>query len=224
MPHGCRHRLLAGSLRKSLLEVAMARKRHWFVAGLTVSLVSCVTVNIYFPAAAIQKAADQIVEDVRKIPEQKPDQPPEQKPEDKKSKTGPLSRIRLVRLGPTEAEAQAVDVNVSTPAIRALRASMTNRFPQLQPLYGKGAIGETNAGLLAIRDTGSLSLKEKADVNRLVEQENADRQSLYAEIIRANNLDASKLAEVQKLFANSWRGKSSAGWWIQSDSGEWSKK
>ena len=101
---------------------------------------------------------------------------------------------------------------------------MANRFPQLQPLYGKGAIGETNSGLLAIRDTATLSLKEKADVNRLVEQENADRQALYTEIIRANNLDMSQLAEVQKLFANSWRGKSSTGWWIQSDSGEWSKK
>ena len=201
----------------------MARTWHWFVAGLTVSLVSCVTVNIYFPAAAIQKAADQIVEDVRKTPEEKPDRPPEQKPEDKKSKTGPLNWFRLARLGPTDAHA-AVDVNVSTPAIRALKASMANRFPQLQPLYGKGAIGETNTGLLAIRETGALSLKEKADVNRLVEQENADRQALYTEIIRANNLDPSNLSEVQRLFANSWRGKSSPGWWVQSDSGEWSKK
>jgi uncharacterized protein len=201
----------------------MMRTWHWFVAGLTVSLVSCVTVNIYFPAAAIQKAADQIVEDVRKTPEEKPDQPPAQKPEDKKSKTGPLNWFRLARLGPTDAHA-AVDVNVSTPAIRALKASMANRFPQLQPLYGKGAIGETNTGLLAIRETGTLSLKEKADVNRLVEQENADRQALYTEIIRANNLGASTLAEVQRLFANSWRAQSSAGWWIQSDGGEWSKK
>jgi uncharacterized protein YdbL (DUF1318 family) len=201
----------------------MARKRHWFVVGLTVSLVSCVTVNIYFPAAAIQKAADEIVEDVRKVPAQKPGQPAEQKPEDKKSKTGPSSRFRLARFGPTEAHA-AVDINVATPAIRALRTSMANRFPQLQPLYGKGAIGETNTGFLAIRDTGALSLRERADVNRLVEQENADRQALYREIIRANNLDASQLVEVQKLFANSWRGKSSAGWWIQSDSGAWSKK
>ena len=202
----------------------MARTRHWFVAGLTMSLVSCVTVNIYFPAAAIQKAADQIVEDVRKTPEQKPDQPPEQKSDDKKSNADPRSRFLLARFGLTDAHAAAVDVNVSTPAIRALKASMANRFPQLLPLYGKGAIGETNTGLLAIRDTGALSLKERADVNRLVEQENADRQALYREIIRANNLEASTLPEVQKLFANSWRAKSSAGWWIQSDGGEWSKK
>jgi uncharacterized protein YdbL (DUF1318 family) len=203
----------------------MARKRHWFVWGLAVFLVSCVTVNIYFPAAAIQKAADQIVDDVRKTPEPKPSQTPEQKPEDKKDKSSLFDRLRFVRLGPTEAHAAAaVDLNVSTPAIRGLKASMANRFPQLQPLYAKGAVGETNTGLLAIRDTGALSLKEKADVNRLVDQENADRRSLYAEIIRANNLDTGRLGEVQKLFANSWRAKSSPGWWIQTDTGQWSKK
>lgn len=202
----------------------MTRKRHRVVWGLAVFLVSCVTVNIYFPAAAIQKAADQIVDDVRKPPKQKPDETPEQKPEDKKDKTHLSDRFRFARLGPTEAYAAEVDINVSTPAIRGLKASMANRFPQLQPLYGKGAIGETNNGLLAIRDTAALSLKEKADVNRLVDQENTDRQALYAEIIRANTLDMGRLAEVQKLFANSWRDKSSPGWWIQSDNGQWGKR
>jgi uncharacterized protein YdbL (DUF1318 family) len=181
-------------------------------------------VNIYFPAAAIQKAADQIVDDVRKTPDQKPGEGLEQKPEDKKDKINLLGRVRFAHLGPTEAYAASVDVNVSTPAIRALKTSMANRFPQLQPLYGKGAIGETNTGLVAIRDTGALSLKEKADLNRLVGEENADRQALYTEIMRANNLDMGRLAEVQRLFANSWRDKSSPGWWIQSDNGEWSKK
>ena len=202
----------------------MTRKRSWLLWLSVVFLASCVTVNIYFPAAAIQKAADQIVDDVRKTPEQKPEQNPEQKPEEKKDKTSFFERFHFVRLGPTKAYAAAVDVNVSTPAIRNLKASLASRFPQLQPLYGKGAIGETNTGLLAIRDIGALSLKEKADANRLVEQENADRQALYAEIIRANSLDMSKLAEVQRLFANSWRDKSSPGWWIQLDNGQWARK
>jgi uncharacterized protein YdbL (DUF1318 family) len=207
----------------------MTRRRRWFVWGSTVLLVcavvgSCVTVNIYFPAAAIQKAADQIVDEVHKTPEPKPGGSLAPKPGDKQDKTNLSSRLRFASLGPARAHAAGVDVNVSTPAIRALKASLANRFGQLQPLYGKGAIGETNTGLVAIRDTGALSLKERADVNRLVNEENADRQALYAEIIRANNLDMGRLAEVQKLFANSWRGKSSPGWWIQSDSGEWVKR
>jgi uncharacterized protein YdbL (DUF1318 family) len=198
----------------------MGGKRRWLIGLLMVLLVSCVTVNIYFPAAAIQKAADQIVDDVRKTPEPKPEQTPEQKPD----KSSLLDRVLVVRLGPAEAQAAAVDVNVSTPAIRNIRASLANRFPQLQPLYGKGAIGETNTGLIAARDIGALSLKEKADVNRLVEQENADRQVLYTEIIRANRLDPGQLGEIQRLFANSWRDKSAPGWWIQQDNGQWGRK
>jgi uncharacterized protein YdbL (DUF1318 family) len=194
----------------------MGGKRRWLIGLLIVLLVSCVTVNIYFPAAAIQKAADQIVDDVRKTPEPKPEQKPD--------KSSLLDRVLVVRLGPAEAQAAAVDVNVSTPAIRNIRASLANRFPQLQPLYGKGAIGETNTGLIAARDIGALSLKEKADVNRLVEQENADRQALYAEIIRANSLAPSQLGEIQRLFANSWRDKSAPGWWIQQDNGQWGRK
>lgn len=198
----------------------MGGKRRWLIGLLMVLLVSCVTVNIYFPAAAIQKAADQIVDDVRKTPEPAPGPKPEQKP-DKSSLSG---RVRVVRLGPAEAQAAAVDVNVSTPAIRSIRASLANRFPQLQPLYAKGAIGETSTGLIAARDTGALSLKEKADLNRLVEQENADRQALYTEVIRANSLDPGQLGEVQRLFANSWRDKSAPGWWVQQNNGQWGRK
>ena len=202
----------------------MTSKKRWLIGLSMVLLVSCVTVNIYFPAAAIQKAADQIVDDVRNLPEQTPEQTPEQKPKPSPDKKSFLERFRVVAIGPTSAYAAAVDVNVSTPAVRALKASMAARFPQLQPLYGKGAVGETSNGLVAVRDTGALSLKEKADVNRLVDEENRDRTALYTEIIRANNLGMNTLPEVQKLFANSWRAASSPGWWIQQDNGQWAKK
>lgn len=198
----------------------MTSKRRWLIGLVMVLLVSCVTVNIYFPAAAIQKAADQIVDDVRKTPEPTPEQKPDQAPDKKSS----LEWFRIVTVGPTAAHAAAVDVNVSTPAVRALKASMAARFPQLQPLYGKSAVGETSNGLVTVRDTGALSLKEKADVNRLVDEENRDRSALYAEIIKANNLDMGTLPEVQRIFANSWRAKSAPGWWIQQDNGQWTKK
>ena len=192
----------------------MALSRRWFVALVAVFLVSCVTVNIYFPAAAIQKAADEIVDDVRKTPPQERDKP---------DKTGRLDRVRPVAFGPALAAA-AVDLNVSTPAIRALRASMASRFPQLKPFYDKGAIGETNDGLVAMRDVAALGLRERADATRLADQENVDRRSLYGEIIRANSIDPGTLGEVQRLFANSWREKSLPGWWIQRDDGQWVKK
>ena len=39
--------------------------KHWLsISGLVLALSACVTINIYFPAAAAEKAADKIIDDV----------------------------------------------------------------------------------------------------------------------------------------------------------------
>jgi len=39
--------------------------KHWLITlGMLGSLSACVTINIYFPAAAAEKAADKIIDDV----------------------------------------------------------------------------------------------------------------------------------------------------------------
>ncbi len=120
--------------------------------------------------------------------------------------------------------ATGIDLNVSTPAIRSLKTSIESRRPQLEAFYAKGALGETNGGLLLVRDTSALSLQDKAAVTRLVERENADRQSLYAEILRANNLDQGRMGELARRYAADWQAKAPPGSWIQQDSGTWAKK
>lgn len=41
------------------------RRMHRFLLGLTgAALAACVTINIYFPAAATEKAADKIIDEV----------------------------------------------------------------------------------------------------------------------------------------------------------------
>ncbi len=58
---------------------------------LLMGLSACVTINIYFPAAAAQKAADEIIEDVWQLqdgetsPEKTPEATPQAKPETKPS-------------------------------------------------------------------------------------------------------------------------------------------
>jgi uncharacterized protein YdbL (DUF1318 family) len=174
-------------------------------------VVSCVTVNIYFPAAEVQKAADEIVGGVR-------GQPGEEQPAPQKN-----DGSWLLPTGPAMAYAQ-VDVNVTTPAIRALKGSLKNRFPALKPYYDRGALGETNQGLVEQRDTEGLNLKEKAELKRLADDENKDRMELYSEIIKANEYGKEVMPQVQKIFANSWRESAGAGWWIEQDDGKWLKK
>ncbi len=179
-------------------------------------VIACVTVNIYFPAAEIQRAAEEIVEEAR--------------PEQQEKEGGSLKPIRhrwlatmLRILRPGIAFAQ-VDINISTPAIRNLRASLTSRFGSLKGFYSRGSLGENKRGYVEIRDESGLGLKEKGDLRRLAGAENADRKALYLEILRANNLDTQFLSEVEKIFANNWKSKAVPGSWIQSDDDKWRRK
>jgi len=196
----------------------MKKKSRFLILGVIVFVISCVTVNIYFPAAEVQKAADVIVEDVRQL-----DKKQEQKPQEQQKLNQYYQKLKKLSWGTAEAYAQ-IDIEVTTPAIRALKDSIKARFPQLKPFYDKGNVGESNTGFLGNRDLGNMSLKEKADLSRLIEQENKDRKDLYAEIMKANKFGPDVLPQIQKIFANSWRDKSQSGWWIQKDSGEWEKK
>jgi uncharacterized protein YdbL (DUF1318 family) len=178
-------------------------------------VIACVTVNIYFPAGEIQKAAEEIVDEAR------PQQPARK---DSSLHRLPGWLIRWVSFfGPKAAFAQ-VDVDISTPAIRALRDSIAGRFDSLKGYYSRGALGETNGGYVEIRDQSGLNLKEKAELRKLADAENKDRKALYSEILRANKLEASFLPEVEKIFAKSWRNKVIPGSWVQQDDGKWGRK
>jgi uncharacterized protein YdbL (DUF1318 family) len=167
--------------------------------------------------AAVQKAADEIVEDITK----EPAAPPAPKP-------GPASGLKgyfeYFSLGPKEAHAQQVDIKVSTPAIRAIRDTMRGIFHQIKPYYERGAVGENNNGFVELRDTGSLNLQERGTVTNLVQQQNNQRTALYKEIATANKMGPETVPQIQRIFANSWRDKSRPGWWVQDDKGAWLKK
>lgn len=46
---------------------------------LTLALIGCVTINIYFPAAAAEKAADKIIDEVWQLDKPAPPAEPKQK-------------------------------------------------------------------------------------------------------------------------------------------------
>lgn len=175
-----------------------------------VVVVSCVTVNIYFPAEEIRGAADRIVDEVygEKAGPSKP------------AAESPGSSF-LPTWGPGVAYA-AQDIDVTTPEIRAIRAEMKTRFDQLQPFLAAGNLGIAADGLLAIRNNDGLDLRQRAEMKRLVDAENKDRLRLYQEIAKANGFPE-KAADVQAIFAESWRDKAAAGWYLQ-EGGGWKQK
>ena len=192
-------------------------KRSIFMAVLLVS--ACVTVNIYFPAAAVERAADQIVKETwggaaepgKNVP------PPQSRKPHPSGKTLSISFFGI-------AHAQEADINVSNPAIRALKDSIKQRSDAIKPYMDRGHVGIAQDGLLAIRNTDGLGLKERAEIKQLVDAENRDRETLYAEIAKANNIDKDSIPKIKAIFAKSWSDQARPGWWIQDGSGNWRRK
>lgn len=179
------------------------------------TIAACVTINIYFPAEELRGAADKIVEEVwgeRNIPQDPENQPP----------AGNRGSFLYWLSGPTTAYADQ-DINVTTPEIRAVKGSMKQRSERLFPYLDSGHIGIGADALLKVRATEGLDLRNRGEVNRLVNEENADRQRLYAEIARANGFP-DRAGEVQEIFAASWRDNAQSGWFIEQADGSWRAK
>ena len=195
------------------------KKLSWiFSVTAACALLSCVTINIYFPAEEVRNAADRIVNEVWGEPN---GQPAEPQPEAKPAPAPDVgSWLRLP--GPTTVYA-AQDINVSTPEIRAIKEAMKERTGALQPLLQGGQIGLNVDGLLAIRDLAGLDLRSRSQAKRLVGEENSDRLRLYQEIAQANDFPE-KADEVKAVFANSWRQQAPAGWYLQDANGDWQPK
>lgn len=192
-------------------------KRSIFLA--VFFLTACVTVNIYFPAAAVERAADQIVKETWGGPAEPANTPAQ--PQSNNSKTS-VPRLSLGLIG--VAHAQEADINVSNPAIRALKDSIKQRSGAIKPYMDRGNVGIGQDGLLAIRTSDGLSLKERAEVKQLVDAENRDRESLYSEIAKANNISNDNIPKIKSIFARSWIEQARPGWLIQDTQGNWRKK
>ncbi len=203
-------------------------KRIAFSSLLIFVIASCVTINIYFPAAAVEKVADEIVDEVWGEGETEPES--EEGAGDKESADEPQSLLddlnmhAIIRIGVSEAHAEEADINVTTPAIRALKKSIQQRAGSIKPYLNKGNAGISNDGLLVSRSSEGLNLKERANLKRLLNAENRDRESLYSEIAKANKFSPDKVEDIKKLFAKSWIKKARTGWWVQDENGKWRRK
>lgn len=177
---------------------------------LFMAAIACVTINIYFPEAAVQKTAEEIVDEVRKADEED---------KEKQDKEITHSSFSLVPAAYAQEEER-----VSSPKIRALKQSLREREPLLVPFFEKGNIGEGNDGFIHTRNEGSLSLKKKADLRRLTKDVNSDRENLYSEVAKALDIDSDQIPRIQKIFAKRWIENSRTGWWVQKEDGQWKRK
>ncbi len=197
------------------------RKRHGtdkrkFVAGLFVfMLTACVTINIYFPAAEVQKTAEDIVKDVRGADATKINK---SAPETSKD-TGPVSMI----MGCSEAWA-AKELDVSNATIRTLKNRIKENYPQLRKWLAQGVLGEGYNGFIVMKNQGGLNLKARISAKRVMEEENSSRKALYQAVAQALNIPSSQVARVGKIFAQQWQRAVPRGTWIETAPGKWVRR
>jgi uncharacterized protein YdbL (DUF1318 family) len=195
------------------------------------ALSACVTINVNFPAAEAEKAADKIIDGI--VGGAAPAEPT--KREDNKQgvlreDAGP-QRVLLAAAAavldfivpPAQAQGQP-NLNVDTPQIRALTQSMEARFAQMKKYFDNGSIGLARDGLVQVRDQNLVPLAERNVVRKLIAEDNADRSNLYKEMAAGNGHPEWE-ADIRSTFAERWAARAaSSGWYYQDASGAWTKK
>jgi uncharacterized protein YdbL (DUF1318 family) len=126
-------------------------------------------------------------------------------------------------LGVAGAALAQANLEINTPAIASLQASMQQRHAQLAGFYASGAVGLTRDGNVALRDANAVPLAQRQQVNSLVAAENQDRAALYREIARANGKPEWE-SDIRTTFAQRWIQKAQPGWYYQNASGAWTRK
>lgn len=189
-------------------------------------LIACVTINVYFPAAAAEKAADRFIQDVygKQPPAKNPQQEAPKAQPQPQSDAAPGHHLLIDALNTLVAPARAAEnIDINTPAIQRIKRSMAARNSALRPYYNSGAIGLTNSGLIAIRNLGAVPLAQRNRLKQLVAADNRDRNALYPEIARANGHPEWE-QRIRKIWAQRWIANAPKGWWYQDNRGNWKHK
>ena len=204
------------------------------ISLVSLAIGACVTINVYFPAAAAEKAADQIIDTVTgAVPANaRPATPapaPAKPPTGQNSYREPgfvvavIGKMLYAIVPVAQAQAE-MNLDISSAEIRAITASMQARFPQLQKFFNSGSLGMTQDGLIEVRDAATVALPDRGLLNRLVTDDNKDREALYSEIAKANG-HPEWADDIRKTFSRRWveRG-AQTGWYYQNASGAWVQK
>lgn len=197
------------------------------------ALLACVTINVYFPEAAVKDLSEKIEDAVAREAEAAGEPAATDSTTSEGEQTAWLrpwtSRLVAAALYVTapRAWAQEEDVaapEISNPAIRKIIASRGKRVAELAKFKASGVIGENNKALLEIRNLSALPLRERASLQKLAKAENEDRLQMFKEIAAATGADLGQVPQIQTTYAATLRAKAKAGEWIQMADGTWKKK
>ena len=233
-----------GSMKR--LSMTSSPWKALLIVALSAGALACITINVYFPEAAVRDLSEKIesavAEEAAKAAASEGSTPESSASGEESAAftavapAGPSDRIRQAVLpwvlgwSATEVSAQpgsqqkVAAPEITNPAIRKIVESRGQRVPEIQPFKQSGVLGENKDALLEIRNLDSLALPDRAKVQKLVKAENADRERMFKEIAAATGTDLSQLPQIFSTYAATLRDNAEKGEWIQMPDGTWKQK
>ena len=199
----------------------MKKLNVFLIPAMLFVVAACVTINVYFPAAAAERAAEKFVGDVLGEPKEEGSLfNPLELP------SGPVlvAAAGLLDFLVADAQAQQAEIEINTPQINAIKARMAERQRMyLDSFFDAGAVGFSSDGLVTVRDGSAVPLSERRNLESVVADENRDRRAVYREIAVANG-HAEWEQDIQETFAKEWVRNARKGWYYQDSNGAWRQK
>lgn len=188
--------------------------------------------NVNLPDSAVQKATDEYVRELYQGREKSGSKPPSPSPASTAPPVAPPHPPRKGETGRTGlaffesalADANDGTLRVNTARTVEIRKRLASRLDEVLLQKRQGVLGESNDGMLVVKNPGKLPKLLLRKMDRLVKDEDQDRKELYKEVVHSNGLDPSRLAGIQSSFARSFQSESPAGTWVQDPDGNWSRK
>lgn len=121
---------------------------------------------------------------------------------------------------PTPAE---INLDIGTPPVMVAKHTLTQRSSRLIRFYEAGIIGLGDDGMVKMRDGSRLTLPQRQIAEKLIDQENPERNSLIFALAEAHGGQTAQPA-VRVAQIKRWKEQFHSGWWIQDAQGVWNKK
>ncbi|ABB30516.1 putative lipoprotein [Geobacter metallireducens RCH3] len=213
----------------------------WMLAVVAGILASCafITVNVYFPEKEVKKAFKTLDEKYlgkeggeAPVPEQPPagaEPAPAEKPQSRfEGARWPLAVTATAWAAEDAAGGLVVELSRMPEVVKAYE-EMRGRLTTLDQLRDGGIVGETNQGLVTVRDPSRI-----AGLKGAVDEENANRKTVITGMARAILKQAGKpdtpanmgqvLGKAAATYAQTKQETARPGWWIQLQNGKWVQK
>lgn len=116
-----------------------------------------------------------------------------------------------------------INLDIGTPPVVVVKHSLAQRASRLVRFYDAGIIGLGYDGMVRMRDDSHLTLTQRQIAEKLIDNENPDRNSLIYALAEAHGgkayEPAARAAQVKR-----WKEQFHSGWWIEDAQGKWSLK